>query len=293
MHSILNAKPPIMTNNEIMQASLLDILFEKRNKDYGAYALRRTYNHRLIIAIIISLGLVSCLLFLNSFHKKSEPPIVSIVKKDSVVIRLIEIPIEKPKEPEAPKEPETVQRPKELKQPLEKISRVKFTNKMIIKPDHKVKITEVPINTDLKNKIISNINTKGEDEIKKEKTTSETKITGNGTDKDQTVNSGFIPEEKAPEFPGGKDALIRFLKLNLITPEELQVGEKKTVEIRFKVGTDGLVSDLEILKSGGSSFDKEVIRVCKKMPRWKPAVQNGGNISVSYLLPVTFIGVEQ
>jgi periplasmic protein TonB len=293
MSGILNAKSPTMTNNEIMKASLLDILFEKRNKDYGAYALRRTYNHRLIISIVVSLGLVSCLLFLNSFHKKSEHSIASTVKKDSVVIRLIEIPIEKPKEPEAPKEPETVQRPKELKQPLEKISRVKFTNKMIIKPDHKVKITEVPINTDLKNKIISNINTKGEDEIKKEKTTSDTKITGNGTDKDQTVNSGFIPEEKAPEFPGGKDALIHFLKLNLVTPEELQVGEKKTVEIRFKVGTDGLVSDLEILKSGGFSFDKEVIRVCKKMPRWKPAVQNGGNISVSYLLPVTFIGVEQ
>ena len=88
-----------MTNKEIMQASLLDILFENRNKDYGAYALRLTYNHRLIIAVLSSLALVSCLLLLNSFHKKNEQPVISAVKKDSVVIRIIEIPIEKPKEP--------------------------------------------------------------------------------------------------------------------------------------------------------------------------------------------------
>ena len=282
-----------MTNKEIMQASLLDILFENRNKDYGAYALRRTYNHRLVISIFVSLALVSSLLLLNSFHKKNEQTFVQPVRKDSVVIHLIEIPIEKPKEPEPPKEPETVQRPKEMKQPLEKISRIKFTNKMVIKEDKKVKLNEVPINEDLKNKIISTVNAKGEDENKKAKTIDDTKVTGNGTDKNQNISSGFIPEERAPEFPGGKDALIRFLKMNLVTPEELQVGEKKTVEVRFKVGIDGIVSDLEILKSGGSSFDREVVRVCKKMPRWKPAIQNGGNIAVSYLLPITFIGIEQ
>lgn len=282
-----------MTNKEIMQSSLLDILFENRNKDYGAYALRRTYNHRLIISIAAALGLATCLMLLNSFHKKDEPSSVPAVRKDSVVIHIIEIPIEKPKEPDPPKEPEASERPKELKQPLEKISRIKFTNKMEIKPDQKVKVTEVPINEDLKNKIISNVNTKGEDETKKTKTTDETKVTGNGTDKNQNVSSNFIPEEMAPEFPGGKDALIRFLKINLVTPEELQVGEKVAVEIRFKVGIDGLVTDLEITKSGGSAFDREVIRVCKKMPRWKPAIQNGGNISVSYLLPITFVGIEQ
>ena len=280
-----------MTNKEIMQASLLDILFENRNKDYGAYALRRTYNHRLIIAILSSLALVSCLLLLNSFHKKNEQAIVSLVKKDSVVIRIIEIPIEKPKEPEPPKETEKIEKPKELKEPLEKISRVKFTSKMVITP--KAKIPDVPINTDLKNKIISTADVKGEDELKKVKPTQETNATGNGTDKGQYINPGFVPEEIAPEFPGGKDALIRFLKLNLITPEELQAGEKKTVEIRFKVGIDGLVSELDIVKSGGSPFDREVIRVCRKMPRWKPAVQNGANIAVSYLLPITFIGLEQ
>jgi len=67
----------------------------------------------------------------------------------------------------------------------------------------------------------------------------------------------------------------------------------RTVQIRFKVDKDGMVSTLEILASGGSEFDNEVARVCKKMPRWNPAIQNGINVPVSYVLPVTFIGVEQ
>ena len=283
-----------MTNKEIMQASLLDILFENRNKDYGAYALRRTYNHRLIIAIVGALALASSLLLLNSFHKENGGSTAPVIRKDSVIVHIIEIPQEKLKEPDPPTIEEEVQKPKEvIKQPAEKIAQVKFVNKMVIKEDKKVKVNEVPINTELRNKIIGTENVPGEEEIKKTKISDESKIVGKGINKVEGTGATFIPEEKAPEFPGGKDALIRFLKMNLVTPEELQAGERKGVEIRFKVGIDGVVTDLEIIKSGGVLFDREVIRVCKKMPRWKPAVQNGGNIAVTYLLPITFIGLEQ
>jgi protein TonB len=284
-----------MTTNEILRASLLDILFDKRNKDYGAYALRRTYNHRLVVSVIAALVLASSLLLLNSFHKnKAEEAFVQPAKKDSVVIRIIEIPIEKPKEPELPKQEEVIQKPNELiNQPAQKIARVKFVNKMVIKEDKKVKVNDVPINSDLKNKIIASENVPGIEETKKTKSSDLPKITGKGNTNNDGTGNSFIPQEIAPEFPGGKDALIRFLKLNLVTPEELQAGEKRTVEIRFKVGVDGLVTELEIFKSGGTTFDREVIRVCKKMPRWKPAIQNGGNIAVTYLLPITFIGLEQ
>jgi protein TonB len=59
------------------------------------------------------------------------------------------------------------------------------------------------------------------------------------------------------------------------------------------VDKDGSVNTFEIVTSGGREFDNEVVRVCKKMPRWIPALQNGINVPVSYVLPVTFIGVEQ
>ena len=69
--------------------------------------------------------------------------------------------------------------------------------------------------------------------------------------------------------------------------------QQKVVQIKFKVDKDGSVTTFEIVTSGGNEFDKEVVRVCKKMPRWTPAMQNGINIPVSYVLPVTFIGVEE
>jgi len=89
------------------------------------------------------------------------------------------------------------------------------------------------------------------------------------------------------------ESLKRFLAKNLCTPSDLEDGEKKTVHIRFKVDKDGAVNEFEIITSGGNEFDNEVVRVCKKMPRWIPALQNGINVPVSYVLPVTFIGVEQ
>jgi periplasmic protein TonB len=80
---------------------------------------------------------------------------------------------------------------------------------------------------------------------------------------------------------------------NLSTPDALEAGERKVVQIKFKVDKDGSVTSFEIVTSGGGEFDREVVRVCKKMPRWTPAIQNGINVPVSYVLPVTFIGLEE
>ena len=69
--------------------------------------------------------------------------------------------------------------------------------------------------------------------------------------------------------------------------------EKKVVRIKFKVNADGSINTFEIVTSGGLKFDNEVVRVMKKMPKWVPALQNGINVPVNYVLPVTFIGVEE
>lgn len=277
-----------MTNQEILQASLLDIIFDKRNKDYGAYALRKSYNKRLILSMITALILAFLFLMLASFNKRNGTEMIPIIKKDSVIIHTYEIP-----PPPKPKEPEKPKIPNEPVKPLLKSSQTKFTSKMVIRKDNLVKVTQVPVNAELKKAVISTQNVMGEKNSIAP--TTEIKKSGNGpnTTNETENDSGFIPRETAPEFPGGPDALARFLKINLITPEELQIGEKKTVQVRYKVGDDGFVSNVEIVKSGGELFDKEVIRVCKKMPRWKPANQNGKNIAVFYILPVTFIGVEQ
>ena len=133
---------------------------------------------------------------------------------------------------------------------------------------------------------------KPDDGIPKEKEKQPETVTGNSSLITSTQPE-FHANEREPEFPGGPEALKRFLAKNLATPMDLDDGEKKTVHIRFKVDKDGAVNTFEIITSGGNEFDNEVVRVCKKMPRWIPAIQNGINVPVSYVLPVTFIGVEQ
>ncbi|HMK26321.1 MAG TPA: TonB family protein [Chitinophagaceae bacterium] len=273
-----------MTNKEILRADLLDIIFEKRNKDYGAYAIRRGYHHRLLAAIGVAMSVILLFVFINAFGKKNVSSIPVNRDKRIVEITEVKLPMEKPKEPE---------KPAEAKKPVQKIATEKFVSKIEIIPDEKVKET-LPDVTSLGDKMISDKTEDGkkDDGIPKEK--EKPKETGNGIETAIIeTQPDFDANEREPEFPGGPEGLKRFLAKNLSTPSELEDGEKKTVHIRFKVDKDGAVNTFEIITSGGNEFDNEVVRVCKKMPRWIPALQNGINVPVSYVLPVTFIGVEQ
>ena len=98
--------------------------------------------------------------------------------------------------------------------------------------------------------------------------------------------------QRGPQYPGGFDALGEFMQRNLVTPEEIEIGEKRIVKVRFVVGVDGSITDITVLESPGKIYDKEVIRVIRKMPHWEPAIQNDINVAVSFVLPVTFISEE-
>ena len=273
-----------MTNKEILRADLLDIIFEKRNKVYGAYAIRRGYNQRLLTAIGAAMSVILLFIFINAFGKKnvSSAPL----NKHERIVEITEVKLfkEKPKEPE---------KPMQAKKPVVKTASQKFVSKIVIRPDDKVK-EKLPDVTSLGDKVISDKTQIGkiDDGIPKEKEKPVETGNGNPTVITQT-QPDFHPNESQPEFPGGTEALKRFMAKNLTTPSELEDGEKKTVHIRFKVDKDGAVNTFEVITSGGNEFDNEVVRVCKKMPRWIPALQNGVNVPVSYVLPVTFIGVEQ
>lgn len=273
-----------MTNNEILKADLLDIVFEKRNKDYGAYALRRGYNNRLLTAMGAALSIVLLFLYLNLSGKKNISPAPLNRIDNEMKITEVILPAEKQKEPE---------KPKETIKPVEKIASVKYVSKIEIKPDIEVKETLTDI-ANLDGKTISDKTQDGKKDDGKPIEKENPVETGDGNTKviTQTQNN-FIVDERNPEFPGGSEALKKFLARNLNTPSDLEDGEKKIVRIRFKVDKDGSVNTFEIITSGGNEFDNEVVRVCKKMPHWIPAHQNGINVPVSYVLPLTFIGVEQ
>ncbi|HEX4850891.1 MAG TPA: TonB family protein, partial [Puia sp.] len=81
---------------------------------------------------------------------------------------------------------------------------------------------------------------------------------------------------------------------NLRVPKDvLETGQKVKVVVKFVVDKEGIVRDFEVMEHGGNDFDEEVLRVMKKMPHWKPGMQNGRNVAVYYYLPVTFQGPDE
>ena len=92
-----------------------------------------------------------------------------------------------------------------------------------------------------------------------------------------------------PAYPGGMDALARFLKKNLQTPDELQNDETVSVRIKFVVGYNGKLQRFIAEQQGREIYNKEVIRVLKKMPDWIPGKAKGENVSVYYAIPVKFV----
>ena len=100
----------------------------------------------------------------------------------------------------------------------------------------------------------------------------------------------FVIVEKMPEFPGGQQALFKYLSENVKYPVIAQEnGIQGRVICQFVVNKDGSIVDVEVVRSGGDpSLDKEAVRVIKTMPKWKPGKQRGKPVRVKYTVPVNF-----
>ena len=264
-----------MTNKEILQADLLDILFEHRNKLYGAYALRKTYSSRLGIALGVALSTV-LLFILMSFIKKNDKGDIIRQHESIVKVTPLVLPEDKPKEPEPVKEKPKAQADYQ---------------KIIVVPDNEAD-TSIVKNDDLENKIIGNKNIDGD---KPNDIVSKPESSGNGdvVAKEPEKKDEPLGPSREPSFPGGPAAWLTFLQRYLQAPADVEPGQRIEVHVRFWIDVDGNVSRAEIIKSGGSTFDKEVLRVMKKMPKWEPALQAGRPIAVAYQQPVIFIGQEE
>jgi len=115
-----------------------------------------------------------------------------------------------------------------------------------------------------------------------------------GNEKEEMIPDPNIPPvlvaDKMPEFPGGTTALFRYLKKNLIYPSAAkEIGIRGTVYIYFVVERDGSITNVKVLRGIGGGCDEEAVRVVQNMPRWKPGIQHGKTVRVSYNLPVKFV----
>lgn len=99
----------------------------------------------------------------------------------------------------------------------------------------------------------------------------------------------FTLVEQMPEFPGGNEALKKYLGDNLVYPKSAREnGIQGKVIVSFVVETDGSISEVKVVRSVNAVLDEEAARVVKAMPKWKPGMHNGEVVRVKYLLPISF-----
>ncbi|WP_276480134.1 energy transducer TonB [Paraflavitalea pollutisoli] len=272
-----------MEINKILSADVLDIIFEGRNKEYGAYQLRKTYNKRLMTALIVTASII-LLSFggyvLSNLLNKED------VKKEMVVqdVQLEEIKQEEKKEEPPPPPP-----PKPPEPP--KVEMAKFTPPKIVK-DEEVKEDEKPPEVEkLEDTKIGTVNQEG---IKDEGIVAPpVEDAGKGVVEapkkvEEDWDKTFTKVEIESEYPGGSGAWQRYLNKTLRYPQDAIDNEVQgTVVIQFIVDKEGTVSDVEAI-SGPEELRAEAVRVIKKSGKWTPAVQNGRQVKSYKKQPIVF-----
>jgi len=215
-----------MINKEILQVDLLDILFENRNKAYGAYALRKNYNKRLQLALGISMSCVLLFALIN-FGKENQNAAFVRRKPDVTIISV-----------DFKKTPVPGSNQPQRSSPVAQ----RTDTRIVIVPDVHLLKPEVPTSADLMDALISTTNASGSGD-------SGNGVLGfpNGSGNNGRTNAGVSQTEIQPmssdaQFPGGKEAFAKFLTTYLITPGDLEAGEKKLVMVRFMVDVDGSIS---------------------------------------------------
>jgi protein TonB len=271
-----------MDVNKILNADILDIIFEGRNKEYGAYDLRKTYNRRLIRAILGTV-MVIVLLFAGylvsrfSGDGKAVKPVVEDVQ-------LEDVKEEKKNEPPPPPPPK-VEPPK--------VEMAKFTPPKIV-PDKEVKPEEKPPEQEkLEDTKIGTVNQEGvkDDGIAAPPVSDAGKGVVEAPKKDdEDYDKTFTKVEIESEFPGGAAAWLRYLNKNLRYPDDAVNNEiQGTVVVQFIVDKEGNVSDVNAISGpDNGGLREEAVRVIKRSGKWTPAVQNGRQVKSYKKQPIVF-----
>jgi len=273
-----------MDANKILSSNFLDILFEGRNKEYGAYSLRKSYNKRLATALITT-GSILLLFFLGSVLanvlNKNKKENLDVAQE--VVLEEVKAPEKKPDIPPPPPPPKMPEPPK--------VEMAKFTPPKIVK-DEEVKEDEKPPEVEkveeAKIGVVNQEGAKDEGVVAPpvEKGTGEVVVPKQDTeDYDKTFTKVEVPAE----FPGGLDGWRRYLERNLqYTDAAQENGTQGVVKVQMVVDKDGGISEVQALNDPGDGLADEAVRIIKKGPKWKPAEQNGRKVTYRFVQTVTF-----
>ncbi len=264
------------------RADALDLIFQDRNKGYGAYQLRREYPTALRKALTAGVALVILGIAVPYVSKAFSGKNVSVATIDRVVV-FEDVAIEKTAPP--PPMPKVVT-PPPVARPQQKFVPPKVTRDDEPMVEEKIATTDElavadPSTATLAGDPNSNFSAPveptdlGETEVEVVKKEPENKV--------------FIRVEQMPQFPGGEREMLLYLRDNIRYPAiASENGIEGLVVVQFVVNEDGNISDLKVMKGVPGGCSEEAVRVIKKMPLWSPDKQNGRAVKVQFTVPVRF-----
>lgn len=265
-----------------------DIVFEGKNKDFGAYEMRKKsdgrHNKAMIIVVIAVVVIFFALRLVNLALEKAAANIVNEASQE-----IVQVDMGEQEEPE--EEEEMVQLEEEKPEALPE----EILNTM--------KVTELQIANDEDVKAEDEI--KSQDELQESQTAFGSTDFDKGTDdlnvvrehKDEIIvekkepvkEEVFVAVEQMPQFPGGDAELMKFLSKNIKYPTmAMENNIQGRVVVQFVVTKTGAIGEVKVIRSVDRDLDREAIRVCKSLPNFIPGKMNGQAVNVWYTLPVNF-----
>lgn len=274
-----------MSKIDLISSDWVDLVFEGRNKAYGAYRLRKSTTKRNIlamVAVVILLIVAFIILTVKNFVDEQRAKVAM-----TQVAELTNY--DQPKKKAEVKQKKVEVEPERVVERVK--SSIKFTAPVIkkdeeVKPDEELKTQDELMSTKT---AIGTFDVKGNDDANGEILKAKDVIAEPEPPKHEEENKVFDIVEQQPLFPGGPTALMKYLSENTKYPVVAQEnGVQGRVTVQFVVEKDGSISDVHVLRGVDPSLDKEAVRVVKSMPRWTPGKQNGITVRVNYRVPVLF-----
>lgn len=267
-----------------------DIVFEGKNKEYGAYKMRETSTSRhtkAVVSVLIAVAIILVLLILSisGVFAKPEDDQVAVSTVQEVATFEAEEEIEEEEEEvfEIPQEPEEIVAPEEVAN-QQQVTDLLIVEDEKIEEDKQVKDQEKVLENEA---AVGTVDiSEGTNDLNKVMIKTEV-IEEPKVEEEQPMNIAMV--EQKPQFPGGEAEMYKWLGANIVyPPAAAEEGVSGRVVVEFVVGKDGSITNVRVVRPRHPALDKEAVRVVKAMPKWIPGRNNGQPVKVTYTLPVTF-----
>lgn len=257
-----------MAKDKFRAPAFDDIVFEFRNKEYGAYSLRKKYNRNVLIALLIGTVIISTAIITPYLNAKAAEGRAQVTERQVVVeMENLDQPSENVAPPPPPPPP-----------PQDAVQQAAYVPPVVVdsvKPEEEIQLmTADQASVEIQDREVVEVIEIVAEEIQEEEV---------------EEAEPFVVVEEMPMFPGGTEELMKYLREHTIYPEVAKENNiQGKVIVRFCVTPKGGVDRVEILKPVDPELDKEAIRVVKTLPAFKPGKQGGKPVPVWFMVPISF-----